>query len=241
MNVDERCTVLGCHAKLVAKQLHRLLTEDRVRPGEVRQIGGVHGKRPEAVLLHAGAEGGELFGEFGAARPARWVAGEDLEPHCPNRCGAIGRLDEPRPCGEVGAEHAIESPSRCGWCAALQFRSLGCHGERVPRRAADRSPPYAPFTSASRATATTPMVVHPAARRAPAAASKVAPLVQMSSTRITRGGIATPVFTAKTRSITRRRSARPSACSAGTALVRSRSGAIAHGSARAAAAAIKAA
>jgi hypothetical protein len=38
----------------------------------------------------------------------------------------------------------------------------------------------------------------------------VAPLVQMSSTRITRCGMVAPVHTAKTRSITRRRSVRPS-------------------------------
>ena len=195
----------------------------------------MHGERAEAVLLHAGAEGGELLGELGAARPTRWVAGEDLQPHRPNRCGAIGCLDEARPSGEVGAKHAVEPPSRRGWCAALEFRTLGCHGERVPRHAAGRSPPYAPFTSASRATATTPIVVHPAACSVAAAASKVAPLVQMSSTRITRSGSGTPARTAKTRSITRRRSVRPSVCSAGTALVRSRSGTSAEGSARAAA------
>jgi len=85
------------------------------------------------------------------------------------------------------------------------------------------------------------MLVHPAARRVTAAASKVAPLVQMSSTKITRQGNATPVLTAKTRSITLLRSARPSVCSAGTARVRSRSGASVHGSALAAALAISAA
>ena len=186
MHVDERGAVFGRHAKLVTEQLHRLLTEDRVRPREVGQIGGVYGEWPEAVLLHAGTEGRELLGEFGAARPARGVAGEDLQPHRPNRCGAIGRLDEARPCGKVGAEHAVETPGRGGWRAALEFRTLGCHGERVPRHARDRSPPYAPAPSVSRATATTPMAVHPAACSAAAAASNVAPLVQMSSTKITR-------------------------------------------------------
>ena len=78
MDVDERGTVFGRHAKLMAKQLHRLFTEDRIWPSKIGEIGGVYGEWPEAMLLHARAEGGELLGEFGAARPAGWVSGEDL-------------------------------------------------------------------------------------------------------------------------------------------------------------------
>ena len=78
VDVDERGTVFGCHTKLVTQQLHCFLTEDRVRPSEVRQIGSVHGEWPEAMLLHAGAKGGQLLGELGAACPASGIAGEDL-------------------------------------------------------------------------------------------------------------------------------------------------------------------
>ena len=241
VHVDERGTVLRGNAKLVAEQLHRLLTEDRIRTGEVRQVGGVHREGAEAVLLHAGAERGELLREFRPSRPSGRIPGEDLESHRPDSSGAIGRLDQPRSGGEMRAEHAVQPPRRCLGGAARQLRTLRCHGERVPRAATRRSLRYASAASASRATAATAIVVHPAARSAAAAASNVAPLVQMSSTRIARGGTVTPARTAKTRSSVRRRSLRPSAWSAGTARVRSRSGTSAREHARDAAAAISAA
>ena len=146
MHIDKRCAVLGRHAKFVPEQLDGLFTEDGIWSGEIGEIGGMHGERAEAVLLHARAEGGELLREFGAPRPPGGVARKDLQPGRSHCCSPVGRLDEAATHREVRTKHAVEPPRRCGWRAALLGGSLW-HGAILPRRATPCSRPSLPRTN----------------------------------------------------------------------------------------------
>ena len=133
VHVDERRTVLRCNAQFVLQHRDALLADLRSRSREVGKVRGVDGERSEPVLLHPRAERGQLLRQFGTPRPTGGIAGEDLESHRADRRGAIRRLDQARTDGEVGAEHAIESP--CGRCRCGTLRRARCdHARILPQR-----------------------------------------------------------------------------------------------------------
>jgi len=75
----------------------------------------VHGEWAEAVLFHSRTELWQLLWEFGATRPAGWVASKDLQSHGANGGGAICGLHEAWANGKVSAEHAIKPACGGGW------------------------------------------------------------------------------------------------------------------------------
>ena len=81
MDVHKRCAVLRSNAKFILQQCDALLTNLWPRPSEICEIRGVHGEWAEAVLFHSRTELWQLLWEFGATRPAGWVASKDLQPH----------------------------------------------------------------------------------------------------------------------------------------------------------------
>ena len=154
VHVDERGSVFGRHTKFMPQQLDRLRAERWVWPSKVCKVRRVHGEGAEAEFLHACTECWKLLRQLRASCPARRIAGEDLQPHRPNRRGAIGGLYESRPSRKVCAEHAVEasgcsrrsrrreSPAPRGWLRGRgRCRSSWCgHVPILPRAPRPRTP-----------------------------------------------------------------------------------------------------
>ena len=104
VDVDEPPEVAGRGAQLAGKQPDRSPEQVIFGAGQVDQVGGVDGDRPDVELDKAGPELGLVDRWLGTAPPRRRVVAPDLECLRPDLVRPLHGLDHARGEREVGAE-----------------------------------------------------------------------------------------------------------------------------------------